>query len=688
MMKRRVIRYFGAIVLFALIHSGAVQLGLQMAYVQQNISPVWPPSGIALAVLILFGFRLWPGITLSVLIGSILKGDLPGIAIGMALANTLEAVITVWLLRRLDFHKSLNRIRDVISLVCACGLGTVLSSTLGSATVFHLGGSSAQFSTLWLTWWVGNFLGCLVVTPFLLTCLTADLLNIGRKRLFEGLSLLILLTFVAWYIFGYHFGTRAIHQALIYVIFPFVIWAALRMGVPGTTAAVVFVSGIALFSTVSGRGPFTSGSLNDSLILLQTFMGVVGLISLILASASSERDRAEESLHHRIRGLASLNNASKVFLGNLGKNNTYEIICQLALEYFQLSAVWIERMSDENKDPGPIASALEQPDSHLTLSVLMAIPQVRKAVANAERLGQPCVVDGLKLPSQPLEKPVKSFVALPLQYAGEAMGVLCVVGPQPDMFSGDNLLLMQSYTNLAAVAVQNSWLFDQVRSGSEQLHALSRRLMEIQESERLHLSRELHDESGQILAVLMVRLGLLERDSDFPELVREHVESLKEMVKNVLENLHQIAVKLRPASLDRLGLVIGLQQYVQEFSHQHCIEIQLDVVGEEIGRLPEEDETALFRIVQESLVNVILHAHASRVDILLSRRKGSLVMMIEDNGVGFDPEHPLQENRLGLFGMHERIQILDGCFQVESAPGKGTTIVVEVPYEDASVNSR
>jgi signal transduction histidine kinase len=255
------------------------------------------------------------------------------------------------------------------------------------------------------------------------------------------------------------------------------------------------------------------------------------------------------------------------------------------------------------------------------------------------------------------------------------------------MFSGDQLLLMKSYTNLAAVALQNSWLFDQVHSGNEQLHALSRRLMEIQEAERLSLSRELHDESGQILAVLMVRLGLLERDANDPALVHDHVESLKEIVKNVLDNLHQIAVNLRPASLDRLGLVIGLQQYVHDFSKQHCINVQFDVAGEEIGRLSPDTETALFRIVQESLLNVVLHAQASQIDILLTRRGGSLVMMIEDNGIGFYPGQLLEQNRLGLFGMRERIQILGGRFQVESAPGKGTTIVVEVPNEDTSADS-
>lgn len=687
MKKRSLALYLAGILLFAIVHHLAVRLGLMMAYVQANISPVWPPSGIALAVLLLFGMRMWPGIALSVLAGTVLEGDTPNIAAGMAIANTLEALAAAWLLKKLLFNNSLNRIRDVISLVLASIAGTVLSATVGTITVILVSNSTVPFFTLWLTWWIGNFLGCLVITPFLLTWYTSGFHSLSRQKRLEALSMLALLTLVTWYIFSNQPGASAIHEALIYIIFPFVIWAALRIELSGATAAVMLVSGIALSSTVSGRGPLISSSLNDSLILLQTFMGVVSLITLLLAAATSERERAEELLHIRIRGLAALNDASKVFLDNLGKNHTYQVICQLALDYFQLSAVWVEQCGDENAVSSAIASAQQEGITPLTRSDLMSIHEIREAVTNAaERMGRPCVLDRLELPCERPTEAALSFVALPLQYAEDVIGVFCVLGPKPEMFSGDQLLLMQSYTNLAAVALQNSWLFDQVQSGNEQLHALSRRLMEIQEAERLSLSRELHDESGQILSVLMVRLGLLERDANDSTLVHNHIESLKEIVKNVLDNLHQIAVNLRPASLDRLGLVIGLQQYVQDFSKQHCINVQFDVAGEEIGCLSSETETAFFRIVQESMLNVVLHAQATQIDILLTRRGGSLVMMIEDNGIGFTPGQLLEQNRLGLFGMRERIQILGGRFQVESAPGKGTTIVVEVPYEDPSID--
>lgn len=679
-------RYLGAVVLFAIIHYYTVRIGLSLAYVQPNVSPVWPPSGLSLAVLLLFGLRMWPGIFLSVIIGSILEGDRIGISIGLAIANTLETVIAAKILHKLDFQNTLTRARDVIGLVFACLAATVMSAFIGSTGVSVFGDSTVPFFTLWLTWLVGNFLGCLVIAPFLLIWFTNNLLRSPRQKMLELVTLLGLLMIVTWYIFNVQPEASAFHQALIYVIFPFIIWAALRTEMVGATASIVIVSGIALYSTSEGNGPFTIGSLNDSLILLQTFLSVVTLIALLLTSITSERERAEASLRLRIKGLASLNAASRAFLDNLGKKNTYDTICQIARERFEISAVWIEKVAGAEFADFVVPPHSKEHNVQLSRSALMSNPTIWEATKKVKRNGQPVVIDSIDFQPPGLEYENCSFAALPLQNGGETFGVLCFVAPKSHTFSGDRLLLMQSYANLAAVAVHNSYLFDQVRSGNEQLHALSRRLIEIQEAERLSLSRELHDESGQILSVLMVRLGLLERDSQRPELVHDHIESLKEIVKNVLDNLHRIAVRMRPASLDRLGLISCLQQYIQDFSRQHCINVQLDAVGEEIGRLPEEVETSLYRIVQEALTNVLLHARATRVDIILSRRKDSLVTVIEDDGIGFDPGHLHQENRLGLFGMKERVQILNGRFQIESSPGKGTTIVVEVPYENSSSN--
>ncbi|MGB8980506.1 MAG: sensor histidine kinase, partial [Anaerolineales bacterium] len=269
-------------------------------------------------------------------------------------------------------------------------------------------------------------------------------------------------------------------------------------------------------------------------------------------------------------------------------------------------------------------------------------------------------------------------------FSGKPIGTLKMLSQFKDFFSEDKQILLQSYANLAAVAIQNTWLFDEVRMSNRQLHALSQRLMKAQEDERLHLSRELHDESGQMLAALTVQLGLLDREADQPERIRSGITELNATTNTIRENLHRLAVNLRPASLDHLGLITALHQFISEFSRQNNIKVEFECVGmqDQENRLPIEIETALFRIVQESLTNVVLHAKATRVDVLLSRRHKRVSAIIEDNGIGFIPTVAMMEDQLGLFGMRERVEMLSGTFTIESSPGKGTTVKAEVPFND------
>jgi len=684
---KKVIHYIGSIILFAIIHYGAVRIGLQMAFVQQNISPVWPPSGIAIAVLLIFGPRMWPGIALSVFIGSLFDGSVPVIAFGLALANTIESLIAVWLLRKVKFDSSITRVYDVISLAFSCGIATIISASLGTATIFFIQKDISSFNLLWLTWWIGNFLGCFVVAPFILSWRQIKFHTINKKKFLEGFLLILVIVIVTWFVFSSQYESIAINQAIIYVVFPFIILLALRAEMPGVTVAIVIVTSIAVFKSINNSGPFNSNSINDNLILLQTFMGVITFISLILAATSTERKISEESQNQKIQGLAALNSSSEVILDNLGKKNIYQTICQLVIEKFMASIAWIESMGDGKSLPVPIAYASSESNfEDSEINDFLKNVQIRSAIKQAEVQGQPYILDQVN-PSSELPGIINgSMIALPLRYSDKAIGMLCVYNSKPNIFIGDQIILLESYANLTSIAFQNNLLFEKVQTGNEQLHSLSHRLMDVQEAERLRLSQELHDESGQILAILMVHLGLMERNVDQPELIHDHIKSLREIVKSVLDNLHKIAVNLRPASLDKLGLVVGLRQYVQEFLPQKGVDVQIEVVGEEIGRFTEEIETALFRIVQESLSNVILHANATQVDILISKRSGSIKVMIEDNGQGFETNTLIQSDQLGIFGIRERILVLGGEFQIESTKGKGTTVVVEIPYENKSDN--
>jgi signal transduction histidine kinase len=675
--SRAILAYLLKISLLAIVYHLAARLGLRMAYVQINTSPVWPPTGIALTAILLFGYRMWPGVTLGVLLGSVLTGAPFNLAIGMALGNTLEALAGAYLLQRFfDFHKEMDRIQDVIGLAIVAMLATSISATIGTVTLAMTGSAGPEgLGTIWITWWIGDLLGALVITPFILVWITPTPYKAKFRHKAESVSLLILVVSLTWYVFSDQPSASIYHQALIYLIFPFVIWAAIRFGQRGATTAVFLISGIAIWRTVQGFGPFSLQSINDSLVLLQTFTGVVSLTALILAATTVERRKATDAVRQRADELATLNESSKTFLTNTDIHAIYHAICQLAVTRLGLDATWIETDGISSSE-GQLAAAHGVP--------IEVVPELKTiwdhdTVIGENDPGHVRTIEEITIPAPQLDLTYQSYASIPLIFSGKPFGVLKLLSKDKSFFTQDRQLLIQSYANLAAVVIQNSWLFEEVRRSNRQLHALSQRIMQAQEQERLHLSRELHDESGQLLAGLMVQLGLLERDFDQPDIVNQRVSDLKETTNKVQDNLHKLAVNLRPASLDHLGLVTALEQYVKEFSKQYNIKVGFDAVGMHKERLPSDVETALFRIVQESLTNVILHAQATRVDVLISHRRGQVAATIEDNGVGFIPTSPTFEDHLGLFGMRERVEMLGGKFTIESSPGKGTTVNVEVP---------
>jgi signal transduction histidine kinase len=671
--------YLLKIILLALIYHLAVRLGLQMAYVQFNTSPVWPPTGIALAALLLFGLELWPGVSLGVLLGSLFTGADLSVALGITLGNTLEALAGVYLLKRfVNFHNSLDRIRDVVGLAVVCIFCTTLSATIGTTTLMLAGqGTWAAFGAIWTTWWIGDLMGALVVAPVLLVWLSPPRFHAQRRQVVEGFLLLVLLILVTWYVFGGIPPDGILHQALIYMIFPFIIWAALRFGQHGATLTILITSGIAIWGTVHGLGPFSMESLNDSLVLLQTFMAVVSLTGLILAAATMERRAATGALQQRAEELATLNDSSKTFLDNFEITSIYHTICRLAVTRLELDAAWIETPNPEGEEKRP-------PAAHGLPYEAIAVQKNKWERDSAPQIQDSFLIKTVDdIPSlEGGERVYNAYAAFPLVFSGRSIGTLKMLSKSRGFFSEDKKILIQSYANLAAVAIQNAWLFEEVRMTNRQLHALSQRLMKAQEDERLHLSRELHDESGQLLAALTVQLGLLERDTGDPATIHTRVAELKQTASAIQKNLHRLAVNLRPASLDHLGLVTTLQQFIHEFNRQYNILVEFETVGIQDKRLPIEIETALFRIIQESLTNVVLHAQATQVDVLLSLTEKHISVIVEDNGVGFTHASTMTEEQLGLFGMRERVEMLGGRFTIESSPGKGTTIKAEVPYYD------
>jgi signal transduction histidine kinase len=253
---------------------------------------------------------------------------------------------------------------------------------------------------------------------------------------------------------------------------------------------------------------------------------------------------------------------------------------------------------------------------------------------------------------------------VPLRARDRSIGVLIAhnkVGRDLRFGSGD-LRLAEQFALRASIAVDLSR-----RVARDSL----RRVVAGQEGERRRLARELHDETGQALTSILLGLRALE-DAN----AGVNVDELRELVVATLQDVRRLAVQLRPKALDDFGLVAALERLAQTFSESSGIRVQLEAnVGE--GRLPAEVETTVYRIVQEALTNVVKHAEASEVSILLVRRDGTLTVVLEDDGGGFDPD-AVRSDSLGLEGMRERVALHDGRLTVESSAGAGTTLRIEV----------
>ncbi len=257
---------------------------------------------------------------------------------------------------------------------------------------------------------------------------------------------------------------------------------------------------------------------------------------------------------------------------------------------------------------------------------------------------------------------------VPLVARGRTIGLLAAHDKLvPDArFTDNDLRLAETFASRASVAVDLSQRI---------ARDAFRRVVAAQELERRRLARELHDETGQALTSILLGLKSLE-DAVGGDEARGSVANLRELVVATLQDVRRLAVELRPKVLDDFGLVPALERLTESFAEQTEIDVRFETgLGDE--RLPAEVETALYRIVQEALTNVVKHAHARSVSIVLARKPDTVALVIEDDGCGFDPTD-MREGGFGLEGMRERVGLLEGKFQVESRDDAGTTIVAEV----------
>jgi PAS domain S-box-containing protein len=286
-------RYFAALVALATVYIVTARFGLAIDAVAGFATLVWPATGIALAALVIWGYRMWPGVAIGAALANAFTADTHApTVLGITLGNTLEALAGAYLLRRGGFRASLERVRDVIALVgLAAVVSTTISATIGVSSVWldDQIRSADELPSAWRVWWLGDMGGDLLVAPFLLVLASGAYRRIDRTRLVEALTLLGLVIALSLLVFS-----RS--SPLIYLVFPPLMWAAFRFCQVGATLSSLIVAAIAVVYVEQDVGPFARGSPDDALLLAQTFTSVAGVTALLLAAITSERQHAEEEL--------------------------------------------------------------------------------------------------------------------------------------------------------------------------------------------------------------------------------------------------------------------------------------------------------------------------------------------------------------------------------------------------------
>ncbi len=319
-MNPRKIPTLPAIGALALIYFIAGKLALRLAFLHASASPVWPPAGIALAALLVLGFRVWPAIFVGAFLVNLTTLGNILTSLGIASGNTLEALCGAWLVNRFaGGARVFGRPQDVFKFALAALVSTTVSPTFGVSSLAV--GGFAQWSSywpIWLTWWLGDASGVLVIAPLLLLwSVPATQRTWNQKQVLEVSVLLLLLVVLAETVFGGWLPISARNYPISFICGPIVIWTAFRFTPRETATGIFILSAIAIWGTLHGFGPFILQSENQSLLMLQSWTAALTITAMAIAAAITERNRTQVALEQQKDAVEAANRTKDNFLAML-----------------------------------------------------------------------------------------------------------------------------------------------------------------------------------------------------------------------------------------------------------------------------------------------------------------------------------------------------------------------------------
>jgi signal transduction histidine kinase len=398
-----------------------------------------------------------------------------------------------------------------------------------------------------------------------------------------------------------------------------------------------------------------------------------------------ERAQTELEIKHHSRDLAALNTITASVNSSLDVSEVFDSLKRLLSEQFNVPGGAIFTY-DEGQQILRLESAWGVPAASLAdVKEMPALQHHYRRVIVARspyyqpdiRYVEPYASTGLGK-SRPY---LNIYLCIPLVGKGQIMGVIDMFSQAQDTFSQDQVNLFTTMGQEVGVALQNARLFEEVRASRERLRHLSQQLINVQETERRHIARELHDEIGQALTAVKVNLQTIGKIAG-DQTVTPHLEESIALVDRTVQQVRNLSLDLRPSLLDDLGVVSAARWYLDRQAQRAGLDGKFHASTDGM-RFPPALETTCFRIVQEALTNVVRHARATRVSVSIEQREHELLVHISDDGVGFQVEmiqnQAPTDATLGLLGMKERVELVGGSLEIQSKPGIGTEILACLP---------